>query len=123
MRELIRVSPEICAKCKYHFPFGANPGHRECINRNIACNYKSITGHSRIFENGKMAYDPEFCDKFEQGEKLPDSGEWSGFKIGDKPVDPFDEYKMDKIMKEKSKYAYKERKAREARTGKRGYVQ
>ena len=121
MRELIKVGPEICARCKYHMPFGANPGHRECMNRNIACNYKAITGHSRIFEKGKMAYAPEFCDKYEEGDVLPDY-EWNEFKLGEKPVDLFDEYKMDKIMKEKSTYAYKERKAREARTGKRGYV-
>ena len=71
MSKLIRVSAKTCQKCKYRMGFGSQPGKEQkekgqCMN--VACNYLGIERHSRIFEDGKMAYDPKFCDKFKKGD-------------------------------------------------------
>lgn len=66
---MVRATLRVCKKCKYRTGFGSSPGKaRE--RDNYCCNYLAITGHSRIFENGKYAYDAEFCDKFEEGPQL-----------------------------------------------------
>ena len=67
MRQLIKATPTICAMCKYR------SGDRE---RN-GCNYWAITGKSRIYESGKMAYDPQYCDKFERGKRLDSQLHWA----------------------------------------------
>ena len=59
MSDLIRTSPSVCKRCKYH------GGMRE--NGNLMCDYLDRMKRSRIFTDGELAYDPAFCDKFEQG--------------------------------------------------------
>ena len=61
MSRLIKATPNICAMCRYRSNISSEFGN---------CEYQAITGHSRIFENGKLAYDPEYCDKFERGAKI-----------------------------------------------------
>ena len=78
MSKKIKVNPHICYACCYHMGFGSQPGKDQidaghCAN--VACNYLGITGKSRIFEDGKMAYKPEYCDKFVPGEADPNG--WS----------------------------------------------
>ena len=73
MRDLVKVSAKTCAKCKYRMGFGSQPSKKQkdeghCMN--VACNYIKIMQHSRIFENGEMAYDPKYCDKFEKGDAV-----------------------------------------------------
>lgn len=70
MRALVKADQKVCRKCKYHMGFGSQPGGPRDVNRNVACNYIEITGHSRIFEHGKPAYDPEYCDKYIPGRAL-----------------------------------------------------
>ena len=65
----IKISSEICSTCKYRMGFGSN-GNRTTKN-NVACNYLQIRHESRIFENGKLRIDPEYCDKYEEGDKIP----------------------------------------------------
>ena len=67
MRNLIKADQRTCRKCKYHMGFGSQPGGTREVDNNVACNYLAIKGHSRIFENGKEAYDPEYCDKYIPG--------------------------------------------------------
>ena len=69
MRELVKATTEVCARCIYHQGVGSQPG-KEQSNNNICCNYYWTTGRSRIFEKGKMAYDPKYCDKFEADGKV-----------------------------------------------------
>ena len=76
MKKMIIVNPKICKSCKYHIGFGAQPGRLQTgsgENRNVACNYLTITGHSRIFENGELKYDPKYCDKYEKGSASNDA--------------------------------------------------
>ena len=73
MSKLIKVSAKTCQKCKYRMGFGSQPGKEQkekgqCMN--VACNYLCIEKHSRIFKNGKLAYDPKFCDKFKKGDAM-----------------------------------------------------
>ena len=68
-RIIVKATYEVCSKCKYRVGFGAAPGKNQS-NHNICCNYWKIMNHSRIFENGKKAYDPKYCDKFEVGEAM-----------------------------------------------------
>ena len=53
MRELVKATKKICARCIYHQGVGSQPG-KEQTNYNICCNYLAAEGHSRIFEDGKM---------------------------------------------------------------------
>ena len=72
MRSLVRATPKTCAKCKYSMGFGSQPGKvqtEDLPNRNVACNYLEIKGHSRIFEDRQIAYDPKFCDKYDPGDR------------------------------------------------------
>ena len=55
---LVKATKEICEMCRFR---SGIPEH--------GCNYSEIEGHSRIFIDGKMAYDPEYCDKFERGKR------------------------------------------------------
>ena len=73
LMKLIEINTTICWKCKYHTAFGPNPGHRDCINNNVCCNYLYLTGQSRIFSHGVKRYDPKYCDKFEPGKEASES--------------------------------------------------
>ena len=106
-KNAIRADAEVCARCKYHMPFGSQPGKRECLNNNIACNYLAITGHSRIFQDGRMSYCPMFYDKFEEGGRVdPDTS----LKMSDQIVlDVYDAYKAEKIWKERAIKRYEKK--------------
>lgn len=70
MRELVRATSGTCRKCKWSMGFGSQPGNCQTeatANNNIACDYLNRAKRSRIFEDGQMAYDPRYCDKFEKG--------------------------------------------------------
>lgn len=70
MRQLVRATSATCRQCKWSMGFGSQPSRiqtEEVANNNIACDYLARCGHSRIFENREMAYDPIYCDKFEKG--------------------------------------------------------
>jgi hypothetical protein len=54
-----KITKKLCSTCKY----------RGAMEQKISCNYMTCTGHSRIFQDGKMAYDPKYCDKYEKGRK------------------------------------------------------
>ena len=76
MNRKIKVNAHICASCKYHMGFGSQPGKEQTEaghNLNIACDYLYRAGHSRIFEKGKLRFDPEYCDKYERGEHTTDA--------------------------------------------------
>ena len=74
MRELIKATTKVCSQCKYVIGFGSQPGKLQ-TNGNICCNYLDAKGCSRLFENGEMAYDPQYCDKFERGNRV--TGAWN----------------------------------------------
>ena len=59
MRRLVKATPEICGMCQY----------RAGTNDN-GCNYWRIEGVSRIFSEGKLQYDPHYCNKFKRGKRL-----------------------------------------------------
>ena len=78
MRVLVKADAKTCQKCKYHIGFGSQPGKAQKKAghyKNVACNYLAIEGHSRIFENAEMTYDPKLCDKFEKG--VEQTGAWT----------------------------------------------
>lgn len=93
-----KLTRKLCDSCKY----------RGQVEQKNCCNYIGVTGHSRIFENGAMAYNPRFCDKYEKGNRL--MTEWLNIAPGHK--DEYWDYKFVKIRKEKSTYAYKDREKR-----------
>ena len=99
MSELIKITQQLCLSCKYHMGVGTQPGKQQKaqgILPNIGCNYLKIAGHSRIYVNGKKAYDPAYCDKYEPGKpKKP------GIHLGDVEMDEYEEYKVRKIFKER----------------------
>ena len=70
MSKLIKTSPKLCKSCIYHMAFGSQPGKIEENCRNVACNYLGIVGYSRIFKDGCLQHDPDYCDKYEQGEEI-----------------------------------------------------
>ena len=96
MRKLIRISAKMCTKCQYHGFMG----------QKISCNYLACEGHSRIFEDGKPAYDPAFCDKFQKGQMLRPYKDLTIVSTG---YEEFTDYKCVKVQKERSTYAYKHR--------------
>jgi len=59
MSKLLKATPKLCARGIYRSG-----------NENNGCNYKMITGRSRIFVNGEMSYPKEYCNKFEEGRKI-----------------------------------------------------
>ena len=85
MSKLIKATAATCEKCKYRMGFGSQPSKIQKDNghmMNVACNYAKIMQHSRIFENGVMAYDPQFCDKFESGDAVdPEEEHETTFQI------------------------------------------
>lgn len=98
---MIIVNPKICKSCKYHIGFGAQPGRLQTgsgENRNVACNYLTITGHSRIFENGELKYDPKYCDKYCPGARITDCN----IELHNVEYDEYDQYKADRVGREKS---------------------
>ena len=69
--KLIRATPDVCAQCQCRIGKETRRGLPDY------CNYIGITGHSRIIEDGEMAYDPEYCDKFIKGDILPSFYQWT----------------------------------------------
>lgn len=60
---LVKATPHICRMCKYRSG-----------DQTEVCAYMAITGHSRIYVDGKAAYDVRYCDKFERGKRIvPDN--------------------------------------------------
>lgn len=59
--KMVRITPKLCASCKY----------RINVEQKASCNYLEVTGQSRIFKNGRLTHDPNYCDKYEKGDKLP----------------------------------------------------
>ena len=57
-KKLIKATAAVCEKCMYRS--GADT---------IGCNYLGITGKTRVVSREGMKYDPEYCDKFEQGSR------------------------------------------------------
>ena len=76
MKDLIKLNKKVCGSCKYRMRFGSAPGGQNTFY-NHCCNYLEIMGHSRIFENGKQAYDPKYCDKFEKGKAEQTKINWN----------------------------------------------
>lgn len=62
MRILVEATQATCFKCKWRSGIKG-----QC---NVTCDYRDRTGKSRIFEDGKLAYDPKYCDKYEEGEPV-----------------------------------------------------
>jgi len=93
----IKVNSDICRTCKYRMGFGSNANHT--TRSTVACNYLSLTGHSRIFEDGRLQMDPKFCDKYEPGDKITDFSEFTLLPANE--VDEWLLYKMDKIKRER----------------------
>ena len=62
MRILVEATQATCIKCKWRSGIKG-----QC---NVTCDYRDRTGKSRIFEDGKLAYDPKYCDKYEEGEPV-----------------------------------------------------
>lgn len=104
--EPIRISDEVCGSCKY----------RGLMDGKLSCNYASITGHSRIFEGGQMAFPPNMCNKYDEGPMIDTRKE---IYIFGSEIDEYESYKINKITKERGTYAYKE-KEKHKRRG-RGY--
>lgn len=78
MAKRIKADANICAACCYHMGFGSQPGKEQKDaghNKNVACNYLEIEGHSRIFKDGKMRFNPKYCDKFREG--VIQTGAWT----------------------------------------------
>lgn len=69
MNELIKATHRVCNRCRYSMGFGSQPCNAEAPD-NICCNYMEIRGESRIFKDGKMAYNPAYCDKYEKGKRI-----------------------------------------------------
>ena len=83
MAKLRLASFDLCIRCKYHAGIGSQPGRDQTEagqNHNITCHYLKNTGHSRVFEHGQLAYDPAYCDKFEEGK--PHNIGWTADSIG-----------------------------------------
>lgn len=53
----------ICKGCKY------------CSRRTGVCDYRLITGKSRLITNS-IRIDPDFCDKYSEGKREYDRGQW-----------------------------------------------
>ena len=99
MSELIKLSQTVCLSCKYHMGVGTQPGKNQKAQGmlpNVGCNYLKITGRSRIYENGKKAYNAAYCDKYEKGK--PDR---PNIHLGDVEYEEYDKYKVRKIYKER----------------------
>lgn len=97
--KLIKLSQTVCLSCKYHMGVGTQPGKQQKeqgVLPNVGCDYQRIAGHSRIFVNGKKAYDPAYCDKYEPGDPKRHD-----IRLGDVPKDEYDEYKIRKIYAER----------------------
>ena len=101
MRLLIRVDDgEMCKSCKYAQPFGSQPGSKQKEageTARVCCNYLLVNERSRIFEDGKMAYDPAYCDKYEEGDRVSDKRKFAIFTL---EHDEYYDYKCQKIRHE-----------------------
>ena len=93
MANMVKCTKYVCAMCKYRMRFGTAPSGQQKLY-NFCCNYLEITGHSRIFVEGKRQYDADYCDKFERGKIAQPRFDWvahTGGKLGnavqvDKPL-------------------------------------
>lgn len=93
----IKINTKTCSSCKY----------RGITDQKVSCNYIRCTGHSRLFEDGKMVCSPEYCTKYEKGAMDTSYSEINIFGVG---KDEYIDYKCSKIRKERNTYAYKHRK-------------
>lgn len=78
MGEIVKADYDHCHKCIYHMKFGAMASATQ-TNKNIACNYREIEGHSRIFdENGNRRDVPTgYCDQFREGKSITKEKGWT----------------------------------------------
>ena len=77
MKDLIRCTKQVCARCQYRMRAGSSPGRDGNNDFNYCCNYLEIEGHSRIFKNGEMTYNAKYCSKYKSGEPLPTKINWN----------------------------------------------
>lgn len=99
MSDFVKANPQKCRKCKYHCN----------VNQQTACNYLSIMEHSRVFVDGQPAYDPAYCDKYEEGEQVePDR--WIAPRWKAERTDLIDIYVAEVITDAKSTKDYYHRK-------------
>lgn len=60
---MVKATQAICRKCKYHMKSNGGDG--------VMCNYASITGHLRAFDDqGNMRLPKGYCDCFEKGKAI-----------------------------------------------------
>lgn len=75
--KLVKCDFDHCSKCVYRMKFGS-VGESGVTPSNIACNYRALEGHSRIFENGQRKDIPNgYCDKFKEGESIAKGRGWT----------------------------------------------
>ena len=86
MGKLRRATKDLCSKCSY----------RGTSGQTLSCNYLRIEGHSRIYENGVKMYEPEFCDKFREGDARND---WDEFNPKTVRYDDYENYMFQKMEK------------------------
>ena len=65
MAKLRKLSPELCDTCIF-MPVVTENG----------CSYMTLTGKSRVFEDGKRVVPKGYCDKYKQGEKCTSYHSW-----------------------------------------------
>ena len=58
MAKLRKLTPELCDTCVF-MPVVTENG----------CSYMTLTGHSRVFKDGKKVVPSGYCDKYIKGEK------------------------------------------------------
>lgn len=67
MSKLIKITTELCKSCKYCQKF--------YTDYEICCMYAALADDLRVLNSeGKLKYDPAYCDKFEAGKH--DSRKW-----------------------------------------------
>ena len=101
-------SHDLCACCKYRMGWGSQPSKKQKLNNDVVCNYLDIKGHSRVFVNGQRAYDGNiYCDKFEPGDPITNVKRIPFVVLSH---DEFDVYKAEKIIRERKKYRYENKR-------------
>ena len=82
------ANQKLCSKCQFRIQ----------VEGRYACNYRNVTGRSRIFIDGKMAYDPKYCNKFKKGDKQQEP--WRDTYYLGAECDEYTEYRCQKMRKE-----------------------
>lgn len=86
--QMVKVNSKVCSRCKYRI----NVEQKPC------CNYIEVEGHSRIFEDGELKYDPKYCDKYCPGARITNCN----IEFHNVEYDEYDQYKADRVGREKS---------------------